>query len=143
MERVCRLLLGAIFLYAGYSKLRNPFLFEMAVDSYRMLPPSGVILVARTLPWLEIALGGLFISGWKLRYTAALTVLLLGGYLVAMGIAYAGGVEANCGCFSMEERISPLTLTRDSLLFAMAVFLAVYSWKKQALSFPSTSNPSC
>ena len=138
LEWICRLVLGALFLYAGYIKLRNPFLFEMAVDSYRMLPAAGVILVARSLPWLEVALGGWLVSGWKLRYAATFTALLLGGFLVAMGVAYARGVEANCGCFSMEERISPLTLTRDSLLFAMALSLAVYAWKKQAVPIPPT-----
>ncbi|MBI3894638.1 MAG: DoxX family membrane protein [Acidobacteria bacterium] len=141
LERIFRLVLGTLFIYAGYTKLRNPFLFEMAVDSYRLLPATGVILVARSLPWLEVALGGLLISGWKLRYAAAFTALLLGGFLGAMAVAYAGGVEANCGCFSMEERISPLTLARDSLLFAMALSLAVYSWKKQTAQFSSTPNP--
>ena len=110
----------------------------MAVDSYRLLPAAGVILVARSLPWLEVVLGGWLVSGWKLRYAATFTALLLGGFLVAMGVAYARGVEANCGCFSMEERISPLTLTRDSLLFAMALSLAVYAWKKQAVPIPPT-----
>ncbi|MBI1956811.1 MAG: DoxX family membrane protein [Acidobacteria bacterium] len=140
LERIFRLVLGAVFVYAGYSKLRNPFLFEMAVDSYRLLPAAGVILVARSLPWLEVVLGGWLVSGWKLPYAATFTALLLGGFLVAMGVAYARGVEANCGCFSMEERISPLTLTRDSLLFALAVFLAVFSWKGQGTK--SFSEPS-
>ena len=141
LEWICRLVLGALFLYAGYSKLQNPFLFEMAVDSYRMLPPTGVILVARSLPWLEVALGGWLVFGCKLRYAATFTALLLGGFLVAMGVTYARGVEANCGCFSMEERISPLTLTRDSLLFALAVFLAVFSWKGRGTkSFSESSS---
>lgn len=120
-----RLVLGGLFLLAGYIKLRNPFLFEMAVDSYQLLPPVLVIVVARALPWGEVALGLFLLSGWKLRYSAALTALLLGAFLAAMGVAYARGTEANCGCFSMEERISPVTLARDSLLFLMAVFLAV------------------
>lgn len=140
LEWIGRLALGALFVYAGYTKLRNPFLFEMAVDSYQLLPPSGVILVARSLPWLELVLGGLLVSGWKLRYTATFTALLLGGFLGAMGITYARGVEANCGCFGIGEAVSPLTLVRDSLLFAMALSLAVYSWKKQATQPTSLSN---
>ena len=53
LEWICRLLLGALFVIAGYTKLGNPFLFEMAVDTYQLLPPTGVIVVARSLPWLE------------------------------------------------------------------------------------------
>ena len=136
-----RLVLGGLFLYAGYTKLRNPFLFEMAVDSYRLLPPVLVIVVARALPWWEVALGLFLLSGWKLRYSAALTALLLGAFLAAMSVTYARGTEANCGCFSMEERISPVTLARDSLLFLLGVALAVSAgWRGKGRNSPQ-NNP--
>ena len=36
---VLRLLLAAVFLYAAYTKLRQPWLlFAMSIDSYHMLP---------------------------------------------------------------------------------------------------------
>lgn len=128
---VARLLLGAIFIIAGYLKLRDPFLFEMGVDSYQMLPPWGVVFVARTLPWLEVGLGTVLLSGWKLKYAASFTALLLGGFLAAMAITYSRGIEADCGCFGAGEKISPLTLARDSIFFGLAVFLAVYSWRQR------------
>ena len=122
---ISRLVLGTLFLIAGIIKLANPFLFEMAVDSYQLLPPTGVIVVARSLPWLEVVLGMLLLKGWKLQYMATFTALLLGAFLAAMSITYARGIEANCGCFGLNERISPFTLARDSVLFALAAFLAV------------------
>jgi uncharacterized membrane protein YphA (DoxX/SURF4 family) len=125
---MARLFLGALFLYAGYAKLRQPFLFEMAVDSYQILPSWGVIAVARTLPWLEIALGLVLLSGWKLPYFAAFTTLLLGVFLTMMAISYSRGVEATCGCFGFGEPVGPYTLTRDTALFGVAVYLAVHSW---------------
>ena len=125
------MVLGALFLYAGWIKLANPFLFEMAVDSYRMLPPAGVVVVASSLPWIEIVLGMMLLKGWKLPFLAGFTALLLGGFLVAMGITYARGIEAHCGCFGFNEPISPLTLTRDSLLFGMAVLLTVSAWRQR------------
>jgi len=127
---ICRLVLGAIFVFAGYTKVRNILLFAMAVDAYRLLPGWAVMSVARTLPWLEVILGLLLLSGWKIRYVASFTALLLGGFLLTMLITYSRGVEANCGCFGFGEKISPLTMLRDSLLFAMGVYLAVYSWKR-------------
>lgn len=130
---IARLLLGGLFLYAGYIKLAEPFLFEMAVDSYQMLPPAGVIAVARTLPWMEIVLGMLLWRGWKLHYLATFTALLLGFFLTTMAIAYSRGVEATCGCFGFGEQVSPQTLARDALLFAVAVFLAVSSWRAHRL----------
>lgn len=127
---ICRLALGALFVFAGYTKLRNPFLFEMAVDAYRLLPIWAVVVVARSLPWLEVVLGILLLVGWNLRYFASLAALLLGFFVTMMGITYSRGVEANCGCFGFGEKISPLTLARDSALLVLAVFLAVHAWRQ-------------
>lgn len=129
---VCRLVLGGLFVFASYTKLRNPLLFEMAVDTYRLLPSAGVIIVARGLPWLEVLLGVLLLAGWKISYVSSFAALLLGGFLLTMWFTYHHGIEANCGCFGFGERISPLTLGRDSGLFAMAVFLAGYSWWRRS-----------
>jgi len=142
---IARLFLGALFLYAGYAKLQEPFLFEMAVDSYQMLPPWAVIAVARALPWLEVVLGLVLISGWKLPYFAAFTTLLLGFFLALMAVSYARGVEATCGCFGFGEPVGPYTLARDTALFGVAVYLAVHSWKTRrsgsATAIAATPSP--
>ena len=128
--------LGALFIYAGFTKLyprEHQFLFELAVSAYQILPVWGVIVVARTLPWLEVALGVLLLVGWRLRYTSTLGALLLSGFMAAMAITYARGIEADCGCFGLGERISPETMARDSLLLVMAIFLAGYAWRVRPL----------
>lgn len=125
---LARLGLGALFIYAGYAKLQNPFMFEMAVDGYQLLPPTGVIIVARGLPWLEILLGLVLWTGWKLPYTASFTTVLLGVFLTMMAITYSRGIEAQCGCFGTGEMISPRTLARDSAIFAVAAVLAGRAW---------------
>jgi uncharacterized membrane protein YphA (DoxX/SURF4 family) len=138
LQWLARLFLAGLFLYAGYVKLQNPFLFEMAVDSYQLLQPTGVIIVARTLPWMEIALGLLLLAGWKLPYFSTFTALLLGFFLAMMAIAYSRGIEATCGCFGFGEQVSRRTLARDAGLFAVAVYLAVYSWKRRRGHSPAT-----
>ena len=125
---ICRLALGALFVVAGSIKLKDPFMTEMAVDAYRILPPWGVIVVARTLPWTEIVLGLMTLSGWKLRYFSSVLALLLGFFVGVMAYTFSRGVEASCGCFGFGEKISGFTLARDSVFLAFAVFLAVYSW---------------
>ena len=140
-EWFARLALGALFLYAGYAKLRSPFLFEMAVDGYQLLPPAGVIVVARGLPWLEVALGLLLWSGWKLPYSAAFTVLLLGAFLTMMTITYARGIEAACGCFGTSEPISPRTLARDSVIFLIAAGLTGRAWRGRRRTISADSAP--
>lgn len=141
LQWLARLFLAGLFVYAGYVKLQSPFLFEMAVDSYQLLPATGVIVLARTLPWLEIALGALLLVGWKLPYFATFTALLLGFFLGTMAITYSRGIEATCGCFGFGEQVSPRTLARDAGLFAVAVYLAVYSWKRRRGSAPAVPSP--
>ena len=70
-----RLVIGGIFIYAGYSKLFLPnFIwspwfalkfslssnltnFAFQVESYKLLSPAAVNFVAHTLPFAEIVLG--------------------------------------------------------------------------------------
>ena len=43
---VLRVVLGAIFVYAAWAKLRLPWqLFAMSIDSYQLLPPAMVAVV--------------------------------------------------------------------------------------------------
>lgn len=129
---VARLVLAAIFLYAGFSKVyppENRFRFEITLSTQQLLPDWGVIAVARVLPWLEIALGVLLIAGWKLRYVATFATLLLGTFLTAVSITYARGIQADCGCFGFGEPISRWTLTRDTVFLALAGYLAVSAWR--------------
>ena len=129
---IARLVLAGVFLYAGYSKaypVEHRLQFEITLSTYQLLPPWAVIAVARVLPWLEIALGVLLLVGWQLRYFAAFTALLLTAFMIAMGITYARGIEANCGCFGFGEPISPQSLLRDSAFLVLALYLAISAWR--------------
>ena len=131
LRRALCLLLGALFLYAGFTKLfpeEHRYLFEIALSSYRMLPVAAVIALAAALPWLEILLGGLLMSGWKLRYTASFTGVVLLAFISVMASTYFRGIEADCGCFGFGEPLTGYTLVRDSVLLLLAVFLAVQDW---------------
>jgi len=124
-----RFALGIIFLYAAWTKISRPWeLFAMAIDSYGLLPLKWVELVARTLPWLEVAIGVFLIAGIFLRSAAVATTLLLAVFFSLMVRAYAKGMEINCGCFGAGEVISWKTLLRDGSLLAAAVALASMSF---------------
>ena len=131
LEWSCQLFLGGLFIAAGYAKIAEPFQFELALESYQLLPVWGVIAVARTLPWLEVALGMLLLRGWQLRWFAAFSAALLGFFLATMAITYSRGIEATCGCFGLGEPVSPRTLARDSGFFLAAAYLTASSWKRR------------
>ena len=129
---VLRLLLAAVFLYAAYTKLRQPYLlFAMSIDAYQLFPEWAVLILGRTIPWLELLLGILLATGYKLRYAAAGATLLLGLFFGVMLQAYVKGMGIDCGCFGLGEKISPFTLTRDGLLVALCLTLVILATRKK------------
>ena len=125
-----RLLLGAVFIYAAYTKLRQSWLlFALSIDSYQMLPEWAVFAVARTLPWLELALGALLVAGAWLRYLSMVAAAILGLFFSVMVVSYFRGAGIDCGCFGVGEPLSARTLARDGVLLAAALGLVVLSRK--------------
>jgi len=137
-----RIVLGGIFIYAGWVKLREPWeLFALAINSYKILPLGAVELVARTLPWFEVLLGLWLISGLWLRISAAISTVQMLIFLAAVTDAYAKGLQISCGCFSNSEPISWLTLLRDGSMLAAAVFLLVMAWRRKRPAPAETRQP--
>ena len=139
---VLRFALGAVFVYAAWTKLRTPWeLFAMSIDSYQLLPLKAVELVARTLPWFELAVGLLLMAGFWLRSAAAATALLLAVFFGLMVRAYAKGMEINCGCFGPNDIISWKTLLRDGSLLAAALALTALSFIRRRKAGPAAVVP--
>ena len=117
------IILGVIFLYSGYIKIDSPLQFAAAITGYQLVPENLVFTIAKYFPWLEIALGGILLTGWKSRYTAMAATGLLLFFTVILTITYFRGIHANCGCFSFDDQISPKTIVRDSIIIIPALFL--------------------
>ena len=128
-----RVLLGAVFIYAAYSKLRQPsyILFAMAIHSYKLAPEWAELALARTLPWLELALGLALLGGIWLRYTATAASALLAIFFGVMTRSYLAGQQINCGCFGIGEALSPRTLARDGALLAISFAVTVGAFLAQ------------
>jgi putative oxidoreductase len=132
-----RLVLGGVFIYAGYSKVHfdgrwhfgdYQFLFALAIDSYKMMPLWLVQWMARVLPWLEVLLGAMLILGIALRWvTSAMTALLV-VFMIALTRATILGLEINCGCFGYGSVKPSTELFHDSglLVLALAVTAAAF-----------------
>jgi uncharacterized membrane protein YphA (DoxX/SURF4 family) len=134
---LCRLILAGIFLYSGYVKIQEPLQFAVAIACYKLVPESFIFPLATYLPWLEIALGLGILIGWKIRYFSLAAAALLLFFIVVLAITIGRGIEANCGCFSLDERISPKTIARDSLILIPALYLMAEPrlrrrWQKSA-----------
>jgi uncharacterized membrane protein YphA (DoxX/SURF4 family) len=133
-----RLILGAVFLYAAYTKLiQSRLLFAMAIDSYQLLPDWAVFIIARCLPWFELLLGLLLVAGFGLRYVAAAASVLLAVFLGVMIRSYMKGLGIDCGCFGVGEALGVRTLIRDGFLTLLSVVLAVLSFRAPRSPIPS------
>lgn len=152
-----RLLLGGIFVYAGYAKLTYPnhtlwpyFLlkfslaanlstFAFQVESYKVLGAAGSSFVAHTLPFVEIVLGLLLLIGWKFRVWAAMVTAILLGFLALVTRAYLLHMDINCGCFGVPEPLTIMTVLRDSALVALAVVTTVFAFQEARQPHPWTA----
>ena len=121
-----RLLLAAVFVYAAYTKLRQPWmLFAMSIDAYQILPQWAVLLLGHWLPWVELFIGLFLAAGIFLRYIAAGATGLLLVFFALMTRAFIAGMAIDCGCFGLGEAISAKTLLRDGLLVALSLALTL------------------
>jgi uncharacterized membrane protein YphA (DoxX/SURF4 family) len=127
-----RLALGAIFIYAAWIKLRQPWqLFASSIDAYGLLPMWAVKLEARVLPWGELLLGLLLVSGRFLRTASIAASLLLLGFFAVMVRTYASGIQIECGCFGPGDVISIRSLARDGTLLLASLVLAGLAIRKR------------
>ena len=125
-----RVVLGAVFTYAAWSKLRQPWLlFAMAIDAYGVLPEWAVMTLARALPWFELTLGLLLLTGFWLRQSAVAASAVLVVFFAVMLRSYIKGLQIDCACFGFGEAISLKTLLRDGLLVASSVALTVVEFR--------------
>ena len=154
-----RLVVGGIFVYAGYAKIftpnfiASPFFalkfsiltnlnnFGIQVDSYKLLPPGGVSFVAHTLPFVEIILGLLVLIGWQLRIWASMITLIMLGFLAVVTRAYLLHMDINCGCFATPEPLNGYTVLRDSALAALCVVMTVFAFIEARKPHPWTALP--
>lgn len=137
---VCRIILGAVFLYAGAIKIVDPEGFARVVGNYRILPDLLVNPTAVILPWVEIAAGCLMIMGIWIEGASLLTGGLLIVFFFALCASLIRGLDISCGCFSTSAEAHRITwsfLVRDLLLLAMAAFVFFTGHYGRAFPFAS------
>ena len=126
---IVRVALGCMFLWSALPKIRQPYDFLSSVYSFELVGPKLGLLVAMTLPWIELLVGiclvgGIFVSG-------ALLVSAGMGAMFAFVLASAlyRGLDISCGCFSTstDDKISYITLIRAVviLLVSLGAYFAV------------------
>jgi uncharacterized membrane protein YphA (DoxX/SURF4 family) len=120
---VLRLGLGGLLAIAGALKLRAPSGFAVEIANYQLLPAMAAYPAA-ILPATELVLGLSLIvapAPWRRAATVGVAILFV-LFTIAVGSAYARGINIACGCFGGGgDAIGPLTLVRNlALLLGIA-----------------------
>ena len=129
---ISRLILGGVLFAAGYLKVGSPDKSQMAVRAYELLPISLANFLGLVLPFFEIAIGLLLILGAGTRIAAALGGFTMFIFIIAIGQAWARGLNIDCGCFGGGGSVAPgqtrylQEILRDAGLVALALFLIRY-----------------
>lgn len=118
-----RLFIAGVFLYSGYIKYHDPLQFAVALNGYQLIPEQFLLPIAHYFPWLEMLLGAGVLVGWKIRWFAGGATALLLFFSLLLTVTYLRGIDANCGCFSFDDPISPLTILRDGAIVIPAIYL--------------------
>ena len=125
---VVRVALGCAFLASALPKIRQPYDFLSSVYGFELVGPKLGMVVAMTLPWMELLVGiclvgGIFVSG-ALLVSAAMGAM----FAFVLASALYRGLDISCGCFSTSTggKISYVTLIRAVviLLASLGAYLA-------------------
>jgi uncharacterized membrane protein YphA (DoxX/SURF4 family) len=104
----------------------------MAVRAYELLPVSLANFLGYALPWVEIGVGLLLITGAAVRISGLIGAITMLAFIIAISQAWARGLSIDCGCFGGGGAIDPedtkylSEIIRDLGLFILGIYLYYY-----------------
>jgi uncharacterized membrane protein YphA (DoxX/SURF4 family) len=113
---VARLLVGAVLVHAGTTRLTDPLGSVAAVQSYDLLPSSAAETVGYVLPALQVVIGVALLAGLMSRGAAALAAVVFLALVVATTSAAVRGIDLGGPAYVW-------TVARDVVLLALSLLL--------------------
>lgn len=133
LQTLCRLVLGAIFIYASLDKIAHPAAFAGILANYAIVPDFLVTLPALALPWLELIAGLCLVAGAWTRSSALWLSLLLLLFILALGVNALRGINMSCGCFSTsatDTENAYVLILRDLLILVPGILILLFGREK-------------
>lgn len=131
IQRVLRLVIGGIFIYASWDKIIQPDRLAEIIIGYQILPFALVNISAIWLPYLELLIGIFVILGIWLRACSLLLIGLFILYIGAILFALVRNIPLVCGCFLVNSETFKTwgSLWQESLLLLGCILLWIMTQK--------------
>jgi len=129
---LARLILGGVLIVAGAFKVGNLQKSAMAVRAYELLPVQIANFLGYSLPWVEIGVGLLLITGAAVKVCGLIGAITMVAFIIAISQAWVRGLSIDCGCFGGGGAVAPedtrylSEIIRDSGLFIVGIYLYFY-----------------
>jgi len=125
---LCRVILGAILVYASIDKIVHPAEFAKAIGNYNVLPFGLENLLGIVLPILELLVGICLVFGIMLDGSAIITAGMMTVFIIALSQAMIRGIDINCGCFKVTvenggHQVGIRRIIEDSLFLGMSLMV--------------------
>jgi uncharacterized membrane protein YphA (DoxX/SURF4 family) len=124
------LIVGVVFIYAGYIKIIDTPGFAKNIYQYQLVPDLAVNMSAFFLPWLEVFAGAALIFAPRLRRGAAAWILLmLVVFTAAVMISIFRGLDISCGCMSTDPNAAKIGWRKVAENTGLIILTALAYWK--------------
>ena len=130
-----RLILAAVFIYAGAIKSQDITAFAGEIANYQLFPYAWNYLIAAVLPYLELLCGILLLLNRRLQPAVLILILLNGVFIVALVSAMVRGLDIDCGCFKPDAS-NPSSLAAALWRDMGFLILLATTWKLRDLGRP-------
>jgi uncharacterized membrane protein YphA (DoxX/SURF4 family) len=119
-----RIVVGVVFLVAGFNKLIDPNAFAQDIANYQVFPHWTWNLAAAIVPITEILAALALLTGFKRRAAAIVLGALDVAFIGLIASVIWRGIDLSCGCFGAATEASnvgwPMLLRDVALLLAIA-----------------------
>lgn len=142
-----RLVLAGVLGVAGALKVPDPAESVRAVRAYDLLPETLVPAIGYGLPLLELAIAVLLLLGLFTRWAAAVTAVLMAGFVIGIAAAWTRGLTIDCGCFGGGGQVGAADtrylqeIGRDVALLVAALVLVRWPASRLALDPAPAEEP--
>ena len=125
---LARVLVAAVWIAAGASKIGDLAASGRAVNAYELFPVAAGRVIGAALPFVELTLGALLLLGVATRLAAWLSAALLASFTAGIASVWARGLSIDCGCFGGGGAVDPGQTTYGRELLRDAGFLLLAGW---------------